>query len=152
MRQDAEYYRRAWSESGERCARAMRSLGRWHFFRHEYQESVDCFTKSFNINKMRADDWFTCGCAYMRLEDMPKAIFAFANVVSIDETQVEAWGNLSNCYSVQDKMTEALACTEQALKFNRKHWRIWQNCIRFSLATRNYYKTTNCIRELLRND
>ena len=70
MRQDDSYYRRAWSESNEKCARAMRSLGRWHFYRHEYQESIDCFNKSFAINRLRADDWFTCGCAYMRKEDM----------------------------------------------------------------------------------
>ena len=112
MRQDAEYYRRAWAESGEKCARAMRSLGRWHFYRHEYQLAVECFNKSFEINRMRKDDWFTCGCAHMRLEEFDKAIFAFGSVVAIDETQEEAWGNIANCYSVQEKYTEALACTE----------------------------------------
>jgi hypothetical protein len=39
----------------------------------------------------------------MRLEEMSKAVFAFGNVVSIDETQVEAWGNIANCYAVQEK-------------------------------------------------
>jgi len=130
----------------------MRSLGRWHFYRHEYTESVQCFTKSFEINRNKADDWFTCGCAYMRLEELDKAIFAFGNVVAIDEQQVEAWGNIANCYAVQDRYKEALACTEQALKINRRHWKIWQNCIRFSLSTNNFYKAVNCIRELLNKD
>ena len=62
----------------------MRSLGRWHFHAHEYQLSVDCFNKSFEINRLRADDWFTQGCAYMRLEELDKAIFSFGNVVAID--------------------------------------------------------------------
>jgi len=152
MRQDAEYYRRAWAESGEKCARAMRSLGRWHFYRQEYREAIDCFYKSFEINRLRSGDWFTCGCAHMRLEEMGKAIFAFGNVVSIDESQVEAWGNIANCYAVQLKFTEALACTEQALKFNRKHWKIWHNCIRFSIASKNFYKGVNCVNMLLKND
>ena len=90
----------------------MRSLGRWHFYRHEYRESVECFNKSFTINRMKVDDQFTCGCAYMRLEEFDKAIFAFGTVVSFDETQEDAWGNLANCYAVQDKFKEALACTE----------------------------------------
>ena len=152
MRQDAEYYRRAWAESNEKCARAMRSLGRWHFYRHEYTESVECFSKSFEINRLRGDDWFMCGCAHMRLEEFDKAIFAFGIVVSINEQSVEAWGNIANCYQVQEKFKEALACTEQALKFNRRQWRIWQNCIRFAIQTQNFYKAVNCIRELLRND
>ena len=130
----------------------MRSLGRWHFYRHEYSESVECYNKSFAINRLRADDWFTCGCAYMRLEDLTKAIFAFGNVVSIDEQQVEAWGNISNCYAVQEKWAEALACTEQALKYNRKHWKIWHNCIKFSIASNNFYKAANCVRTLLNAD
>ena len=88
----------------------------------------------------------------MRLEEFDKAIFAFGTVVSFDETQEDAWGNLANCYAVQDKFKEALACTEQALKYNRKKWRVWQNCIKFSLATKNFYKTINCIRVLLRNN
>jgi len=130
----------------------MRSLGRWHFYRHEYREAVDCFNSSFEINKLRADDWFTCGCAYMRLEELDKAIFAFGNVVSIEEQNAEAWGNISNCYAVQERYKEALACTEQALKYNRRKWRIWQNCIRFCISTQNLYKGMNCVRELLRND
>ena len=129
----------------------MRSLGRWHFYRHEYDVSIECFNKSFEINRHRADDWFMCGCAHMRKEEFNKAIFAFGNVVSIDEQQVEAWGNIANCYSVQEKYKEALACTEQALKYNRRHWRIWQNAIHFSVATKNFYKAVNSVRELLRN-
>ena len=88
----------------------------------------------------------------MRLEEFDKAIFAFGTVVSFDERQEDAWGNLANCYAVQDKFKEALACTEQALKYNRKKWRVWQNCIKFSLATQNFYKTINCIRVLLQNN
>lgn len=88
----------------------------------------------------------------MRLEQLDKAIFAFGNVVSIEEQNTEAWGNIANCYAVQEKYKEALACTEQALKYNRRHWRVWQNCIRFCLSTKQMYKAMNCVRELLRNN
>lgn len=53
MRQDADFYRRAWEESDQKCARAARSLGRWHFYRHEYKESIECFNQSFEINRLR---------------------------------------------------------------------------------------------------
>jgi tetratricopeptide (TPR) repeat protein len=70
----------------------------------------------------------------MKLQEWDRAIFAFGTAISIDESDTEAWGNLANCYHALDRMTEALACTEQALKINRKSWRLWHNCIRFSLA------------------
>ena len=63
----------------------MRSLGRIHFYNAKYQEAIDCFNKAFAINKLYKNEWFTCGCAHMRLEQFEKAIFAFGNVVSIDE-------------------------------------------------------------------
>jgi len=47
-------------------------------------------------------------------------------------------------------MKEALACTEQALKYNRRSWKIWHNCIRFSIATQQFYKATLAVRELIR--
>ena len=85
----------------------------------------------------------------MKLEDMQQAIFAFGNVVSIDEKQSDAWANIANCYSVQDKFKEALACTEQALKINRRSWKIWHNMIRFCIATNKFYKATHAIRTLM---
>jgi len=45
-----------------------------------------------------------------------------------------------------------LACTEQALKFNRSAWRIWYNQIRFSLVTKNFYKAIHAVKELMRQD
>ena len=85
MKRDESLYEKAWEVSGEKCARAMRSLGRVLFHKGEFQKSVDCFMKGLAINRLYKDAWFTCGCAHMRLEQFEKAIFAFGNVVSIDE-------------------------------------------------------------------
>jgi len=57
-------------------------------------------------------DWFTCGCAYMHLKQWDKAVFAFGTSINIDERDTDAWGNLASCYHAQEKLTEALACTE----------------------------------------
>jgi len=150
MKRDETYYERAWEESGEKCARAMRSLGRAWFNKGQWEKAIECFLKALAINRLYKDTWFTCGCAHMRLEQWEKAIFSFGNVVSIDESAVDAWGNIANCYHVQEKLKEALACTEQALKFNRKNWMIWHNCIRFCIADKQFYKACTCVRELIR--
>jgi tetratricopeptide (TPR) repeat protein len=134
IKREAKFYEQAWEESGHKCARAMRSLGRMRFYENKFEESIACFNRAFEINRLYPKEWFTCGCAHMRLEQFDKAIFCFGNVVSIDETQTDAWANIANCYAVQNKFAEALACTEQALREKRSDWRIWHNCIKFSIA------------------
>jgi len=88
----------------------------------------------------------------MRNEDFKNAIFAFGNVVSINDRKVEAWANLANCYTVQKKYFSAVTCCEQALKINRKSWKIWNNYILFSIETFQFYKAIKGVRELLRAD
>ena len=112
IKKEGIYYERAWEESNYKCARAMRSLGKMRFYEGKFEESIICYNKSFEINRLYAPEWFTCGCAHMRLEQFDKAIFCFGNVVSIDESQTDAWANIANCYAMQNKFTEALACTE----------------------------------------
>ena len=149
IKKEPEQYELAWQESDGKCARAMRSLGRVRFFEQKYKEAIECYFKAFEINKLYPKEWFTCGCAHMKLEEWEKAIFAFGTAINIDEKDTEAWGNLANCYHALDRMTEALACTEQALKINRKSWRLWHNCIRFSLQCKQFYKAINAVNRLL---
>lgn len=40
----------------------------------------------------------------------------------------------------QDKLKEAMICLEQALKQNRKSWKIWENYLLMSLETLNFLK------------
>jgi hypothetical protein len=52
----------------------------------------------------------------------------------------------------QDKHSEAVVCLEQALKQNRKNWKIWENYIILSLETLNFHKALSGARELIRQD
>ena len=112
MRRDHTWFIKAWEESGHKCHKAMRQLGRYYFFENKFKEAVECFEKALNINKLHPDTWFTMGCAYMKLEDYKNAIYAFGTVVSIDERKIEAWANISNCYLANKKYFEAVTCCE----------------------------------------
>jgi len=65
IKKDPDQYDLAWQESNQKCARAMRSLGRVRFFEQKYKEAIDCYYKAFEINKLYPKEWFTCGCAHM---------------------------------------------------------------------------------------
>mmetsp|Transcript_6770 Transcript_6770/g.11371 ORF Transcript_6770/g.11371 Transcript_6770/m.11371 type:complete len:176 (+) Transcript_6770:181-708(+) len=152
MKRDHTYFEKAWEESGHRCSKAMRQLGRYHFFENNYDKAIECFEHSLKINRLYPDSWFTLGCAYMRKEDFKNAIFCFGTVVSLDDRKVEAWANISNCYIVQKKYFEAVQCCEQAIKINRKAWKIWNNYILFSFETLQFYKALSGVRELMRGN
>jgi len=125
MKKDHTWWERAWEESNHRCAKAMRNLGRYYFFQNKFQTSIECFEKALAINKLYPETWFTLGCAYMRIEDFKNGVYAFGNVVAIDDRQTEAWANIANSYITQGKYSEAITCCEQALKCNKKSWKIW---------------------------
>jgi tetratricopeptide (TPR) repeat protein len=99
IKKDGSYYERAWEVSEKRSARAMRCLARIHFYKNDMKKAIECFELAFAINRLFPNEWFTCGCAYMRLENFDKAIFCFGNTISINERTPDAWGNISNCYS-----------------------------------------------------
>lgn len=98
MKCDHTWFIKAWEESGHKCSKAMRQLGRYYFFENDYHKAIECYQKALAINKLYPDTWFTMGCAYMRIEDWKGAIFAFGTVVSIDNRKQEAWANIANCY------------------------------------------------------
>ena len=152
MKGDHTWFERAWEESGHRCAKAMRMLGRHYFYKQEWTKCIECYDKALAINKLYPDIWFAKGCAHMRLEDYKNAIFALGTVISLDAKKVEAWANIASCYITTGKHFEAVTCCEQALKCNRKSWRIWNNYIIFSIETLQFYKAANGIRTLLVHD
>ena len=88
----------------------------------------------------------------MRLEDYKGAIYSFGTVIQIDSRKVEAWANLATCYVKNEKLFEAVTCCEQALRCNKKSWKIWQNYIIFSIDTLQFYKALNGISTLLHYD
>jgi len=152
IKRDPKFYKEAWEVSGQKSARAMRSLARNHFYRGEFKEAIECYTKALAISRLYPESWYALGCAHMRLEEWKDAIFAFGVAISIDEGQAEAWANVAACYMQQNKYKEAILSCEQALKQNRNNWKIWENLIIFSLHCKLFSKAVTGIRELLRKD
>jgi tetratricopeptide (TPR) repeat protein len=149
VRRDTSWYTKAWEVSEQKCARAMRSLARAHFFKNELELAVECYEKAFKINQLYPRELFTCGCAYMKLQKYEKAIYTFGISISIDERDAEAWGNIANCYMALNKISEALQCTENALKINRRSWRLWHNLIRFALTKGELYRAMFAVNMLI---
>ena len=92
------HYERACEVSGGTSGRAMRSLGGYHFVRHEYARASECLRRAVVINPMSSRTWFILGCAQVREEVWEGAREAFGRCVVIDEEDGESWSNLASVY------------------------------------------------------
>ncbi|KAF1996627.1 TPR-like protein [Amniculicola lignicola CBS 123094] len=92
---DTSMYETAWTVSGNRYARAQRSLGRQYFTAHKYEEAAEAYRLSLKINALNHSSWFALGCAYLELKQFKKAVEAFSRCVQLDEQDAEAWSNLA---------------------------------------------------------
>jgi len=54
----------------------------------------------------------------MQTKQFEKALQAFSECISIDDTQGEAWGNMASCFIYQKKPKEAFSTLVQAVKYS----------------------------------
>jgi tetratricopeptide (TPR) repeat protein len=84
VRKDPKLYELAWEKSGNRFARAMRSLGAYYFDSKKWDLSVQCYSKALAINPMFENSWFVMGCAALRIDDFAAALSAFTRSVQLE--------------------------------------------------------------------
>jgi tetratricopeptide (TPR) repeat protein len=93
--QDASMFEKAWEVSGQRYARAQRSLGRMYIARRDMLKAADAYAKSLKANQLNHSSWFAMGCCLLELSQFEKAAEAFSRTVQLEESDAEAWSNLA---------------------------------------------------------
>ncbi|KAJ5099361.1 hypothetical protein N7532_006362 [Penicillium argentinense] len=94
---DEKFYERAWDVSGQRYARAQRSLAR-HYLAltpPELEKAEDAYRKSLHINRLNHGSWFAFGCVQLELQKWQEAVDSFTRCVQLDDTDGEAYSNLA---------------------------------------------------------
>lgn len=85
----------------------------------------------------------------MRMNQFDKALKAFSECISIDDSQGEAWGNMASCYMYNKKMKEAYATLIQAVKYSESNWKLWANLLSVSLSIKQFYKYFESIERIV---
>jgi tetratricopeptide (TPR) repeat protein len=93
--QDASMFEKAWEVSGQRYARAQRSLGRMYIGQRDMIKAADAYAKSLRANQLNHASWFAMGCCLLELAQFEKAAEAFSRTVQLEESDAEAWSNLA---------------------------------------------------------
>lgn len=90
-------YERAWEVSGQRYARAQRSLAR-HYLTLKppaLEKAEEAYRKSLHINRVNHGAWFALGCVQLELKRYEDAVDSFTRTVQLEEDDAEAWSNLA---------------------------------------------------------
>ncbi|GME26500.1 putative tpr domain-containing protein [Neofusicoccum parvum] len=92
---DPAMYEKAWEVSGDRYARAQRSLGRLYHAENNLVKAANAYSKSLRVNQLNQQTWFALGCALLELMEYKRAVEAFTRVVQLEDNDAEAWSNLA---------------------------------------------------------
>lgn len=152
---DEKMYERAWEISGQRYARAQRSLARYYLTISppELEKAEAAYRKSLHINRLNHGAWFALGCVQLELKHWDDATDSFSRTVQLDDTDGEAWSNLAaamlqtsapeptldvevdadeNSSAEIDphkRKREALAALQHAAQLKHTDARIWDNML-----------------------
>ncbi|CAL5417907.1 unnamed protein product [Camellia sinensis] len=88
-------YEKALEVSGNRSARAKRSLARSAYNRGDYEKSKILWASAMALNSLYPDGWFALGAAALKARDVEKALDAFTSAVQLDPENGEAWNNIA---------------------------------------------------------
>lgn len=102
-----ETYQRAWSVSGNRLAKAQRSLGALYYVIADYKKVRTALAKAVAINPLFESSWFLLGFSAVQLEDYEGALRSFTRLINLNQDNPEAWKHVANCQVKLGRLDEA---------------------------------------------
>lgn len=149
VQKDPTMYVKAWELSGERYARAQRSLGKHYYNQKQFDKAIEHLKKAVELNDYHMDSWSLLGFIYMNTQKFTEAINCYSKVVQIDSGQSFCWANMANLYMVTGKKAEALLTIEQAAKLNDSRWKIWLNYASIAYENQKFSKFLKAILKVI---
>lgn len=144
-----EHLWKAWELSSHKMAAPMRSLARLALDRERFDDVIKYFDESVKINPIFGGDWFSLGFACLKARRWERSGEAFTRVCQINPGDAYAWNNLGTILLREDKKRPAFNAISQALKQNRRDWRMWQNYFSIGCELKEVTETANALRVAL---
>ncbi|XP_027117166.1 uncharacterized protein [Coffea arabica] len=146
---DDSCYEKALDISGNKSARALRSLARSAYNRGDYEKSKVLWESAMKLNSLYPDGWFALGAAALKARDVEKALDGFTRAVQLDPENGEAWNNVACLHMIRKKSKEAFVAFKEALKFKRNNWQMWENFSQVAADVGNYSQAMDAIQKVL---
>merc|ERR1719187_1718103 len=124
---DVSHYHTALTLSGNKSARAYRSLGLNHYYKKEYITSIDYFKKSLDCSRFQLDVLIRLGFAAMEVTNWEVAATAYRKYCALESDNLEAWNNLANCYIKMGNKERAWRVLQELCDYDYDNWKVWDN-------------------------
>jgi len=124
---DLSCYHKALKLSGDKNARAYRSLAMHHYSRKEFEECVPLFEKSLDRSSFQPTTLLRLAFAAMELEIWELAAKSYRSYCSFEMDSFEAWNNLAKCYTKMGQKERAWRVLQEALRCDYDNWKVWDN-------------------------
>lgn len=111
-----ETYQRAWCVSGNRLAKAQRSLGALYYVVGDYKKVRSSLAKAVAINPLFESSWFLLGFASVRLDDYEGGLRSFTRLINLNQDNPEAWKHVANCQVKLGRLDEAHRALSQVTR------------------------------------
>jgi tetratricopeptide (TPR) repeat protein len=151
--QSLECWQKSWEVSGERYARAQRSIGKYYFGKKEHNLAIEAYSLSLKINPLNHGAWFMYGCSGLETGQYELAAEAFTRCVSIEQQDGESWNNLASALlriapqAGSDRRRDAWTALKTATQIKHESWRMWEN---YMLVSLDVGELSECIRAMRR--
>ncbi|KZV46784.1 tetratricopeptide repeat protein 27 [Dorcoceras hygrometricum] len=146
---DDTSYEKALEVSGNRSARAFRSLARSAYNRGDYAKSKLLWESAMSLNSMHPEGWFALGAAALKARDVEKALDAFTRAVQLDPDNGEAWNNIACLHMIKKRNKEAFIAFKEALKLKRDSWQMWENYSHVAADIGNFSQALEAVKKVL---
>lgn len=149
VKNDIEYYKKAWLKSNKRLARAQRALAKHYFYKKDYDQAIVAFKESLKLNRMDINSLSNLGYIYLQRDMKEEAINCYNQIISLDENQSMAWANLSTLYRKIGKMNEAFKTSLMATRKNEKNVLMLCNLMNISFDCKDYTEFVKSILKII---
>lgn len=153
---DPSYYVKAWELSKSSYPKAQRLLAQYERTHNRLPEAIIAYELALAINSSFPDCWFCLGWCAFETGDWKKAAMAYSRACSLDYEYADAWNNLASAHlklkndDPNAHLRPALQALDQALRFKRDHFGVWENYLSVALELKEIDKSINAVEHLVR--
>jgi tetratricopeptide (TPR) repeat protein len=100
----------------------------WRLYKQgRYEEAIQCFNKTLEINPQYTDAWINKGASLSNLGRYEEALQCFNKALEINPQHVLAWNDKASLLINLNRYHEALECCNKILEINPKDADAWNN-------------------------
>ncbi len=106
---------------------AYYELGRQYIHNGKFDEAIDSFEKSIELNRNYFESWFMLGSVYLLKEDMDNALSKLRKAQSLNQNYPPIYANLGVIFAKKKEYAKAIKNLLKSLEFNPKDAAAYKN-------------------------